>query len=221
MRCCHHRRCLKKGVIRMTRKFGYARVSSTDLNLDSQYEALLPYVGDKDKIFSEKASGKDFEGREVLKGLCKTLTAGDSLYIVSLDRLGWRKKDIKMILEDFRKNGVSIKVLDLPTTMVEATDYVSAVAMDMITNLLIEVLGYMAEIERCNFLKRRAEGLAAAKAKGKHLGRNPKPLPDTWEEDMNMWMSGKCSVTTLLKKYPFCRSTFYNKVKEWKKRSIT
>ena len=104
----------------MARKFGYARVSSKDQNLDRQYEALLPYVdGDRDKVFAEKKSGKDLESRDVLQGLCKTLTHGDVLYVASLDRLGRNKNDIKKILEDFSRNGVSVKILDLPTTMVE------------------------------------------------------------------------------------------------------
>ena len=135
----------------MARKFGYARVSSKDQNLDRQYEALLPYVdGDRDKIFPEKKSGKDLENRDVLQGLCKTLTHGDVLYVVSLDRLGRNKNDIKKILEDFSRNGVSVKILDLPTTMTEAKDEITQKTMDMITNLLIEVLGYMAEMERRN-----------------------------------------------------------------------
>ena len=141
----------------MARKFGYARVSSKDQNLDRQYEALLPYVdGDRDKIFSEKKSGKDLENRDVLQGLCKTLTHGDVLYVVSLDRLGRNKNDIKKILEDFRWNGVLLKILDLPTTMVEPKDDISAKTLEMVTNLLIEVIGYMAEMERRNIRVRQA-----------------------------------------------------------------
>ena len=205
----------------MGRRFGYARVSSRDQNLARQYEALLPYVdGDRDKIFAEKASGKDIDGRDVLKGLCKTLTVGDVLYVVSLDRLGRNKNDIKKILEEFHSNSVSVKILDLPTTMVEAKDDISAATMGMITNLLIEVLGYMAEMERRNIRVRQAEGIAVARSNGVRFGRTSKPLPDTWEEDMTTWKTGRCTATSLMRKYGFAAATFYKKVKEWETKNV-
>ncbi len=200
----------------MPRKFGYARVSSRDQNLDRQYEALLPFLdGDRDKVFAEKASGKDIEGRDVLKGLCKTLTAGDVLYVVSLDRLGRNKNDIKKILEDFKQNGVSVKVLDLPTTMVEPKDDISAATMEMITNLLIEVLGYMAEMERRNIRVRQKQGIDVAKAKGVKFGRKPKVLPDTWKEDYKKWKAGKCTAVSLIRQYGWAPATFYSMVRKF------
>lgn len=206
----------------MARNFGYARVSSKDQNLDRQYEALLPYVdNDKDKIFSEKVSGRDIDGRDVLKGLCKTLTAGDALYVVSLDRLGRNKNDIKKILEDFRKNGVSLKILDLPTTMVEPKDDISAATMEMISNLLIEVLGYMAEMERRNIRERQRQGIEVAKAKGVRFGRKAKPYPKTWEDDYKCWKAGRCTAVSLIKKYGFAPATFYSKVHEYEARVST
>lgn len=202
----------------MGRRFGYARVSSKDQKLDRQYKLLLPYVdNDEDKIFSEKMSGKDLESREILKGLCKTLTDGDVLYVVSLDRLGRNKNDIKKILEDFRKNNVSVKILDLPTTMVEAKDDISQKTMDMITNLLIEVLGYMAEMERRNIRERQKQGIEAAIAKGIHFGRKPKELPKTWEADYKEWKNKKCTAISLIKKYEWAPGTFYSKVREYEK----
>ncbi len=200
----------------MARKFGYARVSSKDQKLDRQYKSLLPYVdGDRDKIFPEKASGKDIEGRDVLKGLCKTLTAGDVLYVVSLDRLGRNKTDIKKILEEFKQNGVSVRVLDLPTTMVEAKDDISAATMEMITNLLIEVLGYMAEMERRNIRERQKQGIAVAKAKGVRFGRKPIAYPETWEADYKKWRSGDCTAVSLIRKYKWAPATFYARVREY------
>ena len=204
----------------MGRRFGYARVSSKDQKLDRQYKLLLPYVdNDEDKIFSEKMSGKDLESREILKGLCKTLTDGDVLYVVSLDRLGRNKNDIKKILEDFRKNNVSVKILDLPTTMVEAKDDISQKTMDMITNLLIEVLGYMAEMERRNIRERQKQGIEAAIAKGVHFGRKPKELPESWEADYKVWKNRECTATSLMKKYGWAPGTFYAKVREYEKNS--
>ena len=202
----------------MAREFGYARVSSKDQNLDRQYEALLPYVdGDRDKIFPEKKSGKDLENRDVLQGLCKTLTHGDVLYVASLDRLGRNKNDIKKILEDFSRNGVSVKILDLPTTMTEAKDEITQKTMDMITNLLIEVLGYMAEMERRNIRVRQAQGIAVAKAKGVRFGRKAKALPETWEADYASWRAGDCTAVSLIRKYGWAPATFYCKVHEYEK----
>ena len=200
----------------MARKFGYVRVSSKDQNLDRQYEALLPYVdGDRDKIFPEKKSGKDLESRDVLQGLCKTLTHGDVLYVVSLDRLGRNKNDIKKILEDFHRNGVSVKILDLPTTMTEAKDEITQKTMDMITNLLIEVLGYMAEMERRNIRVRQAQGIAVAKAKGVRFGRKRKDLPETWDADYASWRAGNCTAMSLIRKYSWAPATFYSKVRAY------
>lgn len=202
----------------MARKFGYARVSSKDQNLDRQYEALLPYVdGDRDKIFPEKASGKDIENRDVLKGLCKTLAEGDVLYVVSLDRLGRNKRDIKQILETFKENGVTLKILDLPTTMVEARDDISAATMEMITNLLIEVLGYMAEMERRNIRERQKQGIAVAKAKGVRFGRKAIAYPETWNADYESWRNGKCTAVSLIRKYGWAPATFYAKVHKYEK----
>lgn len=200
----------------MARKFAYARVSSKDQNLDRQYEALLPYVdGDRDKVFAEKKSGKDLESRDVLQGLCKTLTHGDVLYVVSLDRLGRNKNDIKKILEDFHRNGVSVKILDLPTTMVEPKDDISAKTLEMVTNLLIEVIGYMAEMERRNIRVRQAQGIAVAKAKGVRFGRKAKALPETWDADYASWRAGNCTAMSLIRKYSWAPATFYCKVHEY------
>ncbi len=202
----------------MGRNFGYARVSSKSQNLDRQYEALLPYVdNDKSKIFSEKKSGKNIEDRKVLQSLCVALTEGDNLFVVSLDRLGRNKTDIKKILESFKENGVSVRILDLPTTMVEVKDNIAKNTMEMITNLLIEVLGYMAEMERRNIRERQKQGIEVAIAKGVHFGRKPKELPESWEADYKVWKNRECTAKSLMKKYDWAPGTFYSKVREYEK----
>ncbi len=197
----------------MARRVGYARVSSKDQNLDRQIEALLPYV-DRENIFTEKLSGKDMN-REKIQMLKVLLDEGDSLYVASLDRLGRNKQDIKDLLAYFASKHVRVRVLDLPTTMVEAGDDITAATLEMITNLLVEVLGYVAETERRYIRKRQAEGIAVAKTKGKRLGRIPKSLPETWNEDYKKWKNNECTAMSLIKKYGWAPATFYAKVKEY------
>ena len=200
----------------MDRKFAYARVSTDEQNLDRQIEALLPYVdNDRKHIIAEKESGKNIEDRKKLLALMVLLDAGDALYVTSLDRLGRKKEDIKEVLKTFDSKGVSVRILDLPTTMLDARDEITAATIKMVNGVLIDVLGYVAETERNFIRKRQAEGIAVAKAKGKHLGRKPKPLPAAWEADMAEWKAGKCTATSLFKKYNFAPATFYEKVRRW------
>lgn len=203
------------GDMQEHRNFGYARVSSKDQNLDRQIVALQKYVVDRD-IVREKASGKDLNRPELQSLLQRSLRAGDSLYICSLDRLGRNKDEIKQVLSDLRAKKVRVRVLDLPTTMTEVTDEVTAATMDMINNLLIEVLGYVAERERAYIKKRQQEGIAVARKNGKKFGRKAVPLPDSWQEDMEKWRNNQCTAKSLFTKYGWSSNTFYRKVNEWK-----
>ena len=114
--------------------------------------------------------------------------------------------------------GVSVRILDLPTTMLDARDEITAATIKMVNGVLIDVLGYVAETERNFIRKRQAEGIAVAKAKGKHLGRKPKPLPAAWEADMADL--NRCTATSLFKKYNFAPATFYEKVRRWENGEI-
>ena len=129
------------------RVMGYARVSSREQNLDRQIIALKEYVPEEN-IVIDKASGKDLmrPGYQALKGALG-LRKGDILYIKSLDRLSRNKEDIKNELQWFKHNGITLKVIDLPTTMVEIGKGQEWIR-DMINNILIEVLSSIAEEER-------------------------------------------------------------------------
>lgn len=170
---------------------GYARVSSAEQNLDRQILALSEYVSE-DCIVVDKASGKDLErpGYQALKGLFG-LRAGDTLYIMSLDRLSRNKEDIKGELQWFRDHNIRLKVLDLPTTMVDVPKGQEWI-MEMVTNILIEVLASIAEQERITIKKRQREGINAAKKKGKHLGRPATQVPDNWEMVIKEWKKASC-----------------------------
>ena len=152
------------------KSFAYARVSSRDQNLARQLESLKQYVPDDRDIFVDKQSGKNTD-RPGLQLLLHLLRSGDTLYLHSLDRLGRNKEDIKNILRELKEKKVIVRILDLPTSMVTTDDEVTGATMEMVNNLLIEVLGYVAEMERRNIRKRQEEGIEIAKEKGVKFGR--------------------------------------------------
>jgi len=193
--------------------FGYMRVSSKDQNLDRQLEALRKYVPYEDYIYSDKASGKDMD-REGFQNMLKAMRSGDTLYIKSIDRLGRNKELIKEYLELFKKKGIRVKIIDIPTTMKDRPKEEDWV-IDMINNIIIEVYTSMAEQERLNIKQRQEEGIAVAKAKGKHLGRPAIELPKEWEHLYKYWKDGKMTAVAFMKKVNMKKATFYKKVKEY------
>ena len=196
------------------KSFAYARVSSRDQNLARQLESLKQYVPDDRDIFVDKQSGKNTD-RPGLQLLLHLLRSGDTLYLHSLDRLGRNKEDIKNILRELKEKKVFVRILDLPTSMVTTNDEVTGATMEMVNNLLIEVLGYVAEMERRNIRKRQEEGIEIAKEKGVKFGRKKLPWPETWEEDYIQWKNKKCTAMSLIKKYGWNSTSFYRKVQEW------
>ena len=139
-------------------KYFYARVSSKGQNLARQYEAAKNVSG-IDVTFSDKQSGKTFDRPEYQK-MKSVLKAGDEVVVKSLDRLGRNKDMIKEELNWFRKNGIVVRVMDIPTTLIEYPAGQEWV-MDMVNNILIEVIGAIAEQERLTIEARRKEGIAA------------------------------------------------------------
>ena len=178
---------------------GYARVSSREQNLDRQIIALKEYVPEEN-IVIDKASGKDLirPGYQALKGALG-LRKGDILYIKSLDRLSRNKEDIKNELQWFKQNGITIKVIDLPTTMVEIGEGQEWIR-DMINNILIEVLSSIAEEERRTIRQRQKEGIDAAIAKGVKFGRRDKGFPEGWELYYLRYKAGEIKRSYVIKK---------------------
>ena len=187
--------------------FGYARVSTKEQNLDRQLIALAEQGIEERNIIVDKESGKDLErkGYQLLKsGL---LRRGDTLIIKSLDRLSRNKGDIKNELEYFKANGIRLKVIDLPTTMMSLPDGQEWV-FEMVNNILIEVLGTIAEQERASIKQRQAEGIAAAKVKGVELGRPKAQKPPNWEEVIGQWKAGEITATKAMELTGTKRTTF-------------
>ena len=194
--------------------FGYIRVSSRDQNLARQVDSLKKYVPDERLIFFDKLSGKDFN-RPAYQTLKLMARRGDTIYIHEMERLGRNKEEIKNELEYFKNEGVFIRILNLPTTLIDYTQFdnqMQKTLMEMVNNILIEVLATMAETERINIRKRQREGIDAAVKRGVKFGRPEKNLPDCWPEDKLKWKAGEVTAVSLIKKYGMASSTFYAKV---------
>lgn len=190
-----------------SRTWYYARVSSKERNLDRQL-AIFATMGasERDIIVDKESKSLDRQGYTALK--TALLRRGDTLVVKSLDRLSRNKADTKNELEYFKANGIRLKVLDLPTTMI---DYPAGQewVLDMVNNILVEVLSSIAQQERETIHQRQAEGIAAAKAKGKHLGRPKAELPGNWSEAMTQWHNGAITARKAMELTGTKRSTFY------------
>lgn len=198
----------------MARIFGYARVSSREQNLDRQIMALKQYVNEEN-ILTDKSSGKDLDrpAYQALKGALG-LREGDTLVITSLDRLSRNKTDIKNELQWFQQKKVRLKILDLPTSLIEVPDGQQWI-IDMIQNILIEVLASIAEQERMTIRKRQQEGIRAAKAKGKHLGRPRVRTPDNFSEVYSSWKRKEITAVQAMQELGLSGSTFYRMVRAY------
>lgn len=194
--------------------FGYARVSSKEQNLDRQIDELRKYVPNAADIIFEKQSGKDFE-RPEYKKLRMMMREGDTLYLMSLDRLGRNKIEVKQELENLRATGVNIRILDIPTTLMDFGQYgdMQRGIMEMVNNILIEVLSTMAESERRTIRKRQAEGIAAAKARGKHLGRPKLDFPDNWIAVYQRWQNKEITAVAAMQELDMKKTSFYKLVR--------
>ena len=196
-----------------SRTYYYARVSSKEQNLDRQLAAFASLGASERDIITDKESGKDLNrsGYTALK--TALLRSGDTLVIKSLDRLSRNKADIKNELQYFKDHDIRLKVLDLPTTMI---DYPAGQewVLDMVNNILIEVLSSIAQQERLTIHQRQQEGIVAAKAKGEHLGRPGLVIPENWMEVYSAWKSGAITAKTAMEQTGLKRTSFYKLVKE-------
>lgn len=189
--------------------YGYARVSSKDQCLDRQFEAMnQKFV--IDRMFTDKQSGKSFDraGYQEMKTVVK---AGDEIVIEELDRLGRNKEEVKKELEWFRVNKIVVRILDIPTSLIDfqGQDWIR----DMVNNILIEVLAAIAEQERLKIHKRQEEGIAAMKARGEwdKYGR-PKANIDRelFENLAQKQKNGFMSVAQCCSELNISRGTWYN-----------
>lgn len=204
----------KKVRYEMINKYGYVRVSTKDQNEDRQLEAMkqLEILGKN--IYVEKISGKDFN-RPVYQKLVKKLRADDLLYIKSIDRLG---RNYEEILAQWRiltkEKKVDIVVLDMPLLDTRSGKDLMGT---FLSDIVLQVLSFVAENERNNIKQRQAEGIAVAKAKGVRFGRPPKPLPKDFNKIYKKWKEGKISGVAAANTCNMPISTFLYKAKSYEK----
>ena len=191
--------------------FGYARVSSIDQNEDRQLVALEEIGISITSIFVDKLSGKDFKRPKYLR-LMDVLQAGDLLYITSIDRLG---RNYDEIIEQWRvltkEKGIDIVVLNMP--ILDTRQYKDLIGT-FISDLVLQVLSFVAQNERENIRSRQAEGIAAAKRRGVQFGRTRKPVPHNFAELVNRWERREIGISEVLQLCNMSRSTFYVRVRE-------
>lgn len=197
----------------MKKTYGYIRVSSRDQNEARQRIAFKEFEIPDKNIFMDKQSGKDFE-RPQYKKMVEKLKKDDLLYIKSIDRLG---RNYEEILEQWRiltkDKGIDIVVLDMPLL---DTRRGKDLMGTFLSDIVLQVLSFVAENERANIRQRQAEGIAAAKARGVRFGRAPLPLPENFYVVCQRWQEGKLSGVNAAKECGMSKSTFYCRAKEYK-----
>lgn len=188
-------------------KYGYVRVSTKEQNIDRQLVEMYAQGLNDKTIFIDKQSGKDFDRDEYQK-LKQMLKSGDLLIIKSIDRLG---RNYDMIIDEWRTlvndMNVDIQVLDMPLldTRTEGKNLVGK----FISDIVLQILSFVAENERENIKKRQAEGIRIAKEKGKHLGRPKLKLPKNFQLIANEYKKKEITLAEALSSLKMNRSTFY------------
>lgn len=196
----------------MGKEYGYIRVSTKEQNTDRQHIAMREIGLGKRNVYTDKQSGKDFE-RPQYQRLMRKLKTGDTLYVASISRLGRNYDEIR---EEWRKITkelqVDIVVLDMPLLDTRCSD--TDLTKKFISDIVLQILSYVAQIERENIRKQQAEGIAAAREKGKRLGREKIELPNDFEELVKAWRNKEISLDEVLQRLSVSRSFFYAKVKK-------
>ncbi len=185
----------------------YARVSSASQNLDRQIEAFKNDGANERDIITEKKSGKDMDREQYQMMKNYLLRPGDTLVIMSLDRLGRNKQAIKDELDYYKKNDIRVRILDLPTSNFKPAEGQEWI-LDMVNNILIEVLASQAEQERLTIRKRQREGIELAKAAGKYKGGHEKKIDEELYADLyGKYMVRQMTKTEMAKQLGISRPT--------------
>jgi len=199
----------------MSHIYGYIRVSSRDQNEDRQLLAIQQLSIAQENIFIDKQSGKDFQ-RPQYKKLVRKLKKDDVLYIKSIDRLG---RNYAEILEQWRiltkSKGIDIVVLDMPLL---DTRRGKDLMGTFLSDIVLQVLSFVAENERENIRQRQAEGIAAAKARGVRFGRPEKELPDNFEALVQAWEREQLPLSDVLDLCQISQCTFYRRRRDCHRR---
>ena len=198
--------------------YGYIRVSTREQNEDRQILALKELSIPEKNLFMDKQSGKDFQ-RKNYQRLIKNLKAGDELYVKSIDRLGRNYDDI---IEQWtyltKVKDVNIIVLDFP--LLDTRNQVDGVTGKFIADIVLQLLSYIAQIERENIHQRLAEGIKLAKQKGVHLGRPRLPIPEDFYSLYPLYKQHKISKREGARRLNTNPTTFNNWIKRYEAKNI-
>ena len=205
------------GTITIPNTYGYIRVSTRDQNEDRQLIAMRELSIPEKNVFLDKQSGKDFE-RPQYKKLVKKLKPDDLLYIKSIDRLG---RNYGEVLEQWRiltkEKGIDIVVMDMPLL---DTRRGKDLMGTFLSDIVLQVLSFVAENERTNIRQRQAEGIAAAKARGVRFGRSPRPLPENYHSAYQRWKAGAITGTAAARECGMPLATFRYRAEIYEKAKL-
>lgn len=192
--------------------YGYIRVSTAEQNEDRQLLAMQEIGISSEKIFMDKQSGKDFN-RPQYKKLMRKIKSGDTLYIKSIDRLGRNYEEIqnqwRIITKEKKADIVVIDMLLLDTRRDKN------LLGTFISDIVLQLLSFVAENERVNIRQRQKEGIAAAKKRGVRFGRPRKIMPPDFYESIEKWKAKEMSVQEILAIYKISESTFFRRLREY------
>ena len=191
--------------------YGYARVSTMEQKEDRQIFALMEKGVDESNIYLDKISGKDFN-RKMYRALTQKLRPGDLLYVKSIDRLGRNYRDV---IEQWRfltmEKQIDIVILDMPLLDTrKGKDLMGT----FLSDIVLQVLSFVAENERVNIRRRQREGIAMAKKRGVHMGRPLRKLPPKFLQIYEQWLARKITGREAARRCRMPLSTFYRKAKD-------
>lgn len=209
----------------MSLKYAYCRVSTKDQNIDRQIIAIKKYAPDisDDNLFVDKQTGKNFEREHyqemkvILEHISKVKSESDNIELIieELDRLGRNADLIKKELMWFKEHNIIVRILEIPTTLVEL-DKNNHLLMEMVANILIEVYTTIAQAELEKRAKRQAEGIAVAKSKGVYTGRKPIKIDnEQFNSVYARWKSKEITARQAMLELNIKANTFYRRIKEY------
>ncbi|MCG7320175.1 recombinase family protein [Brevibacillus laterosporus] len=206
----------------MAREYAYVRVSAKDQNEDRQIK-IMEKIGIKPElIFVDKASGKDFE-RPDYKLLKRVLQAGDTVFIKEIDRFGRNKQEILKEWQWMVENKIDVVVVDMPVLDTRKYKELGGVGQ-LITDIILQLFSWLAEEERTKIKQRQLEGIAAAKSKGKHIGRPKIVLTKEQQQKIDelylRWKKGEITAVYFMNELGVKKNTFYNVMKEYELTSV-
>lgn len=196
----------------MSRSYGYVRVSTKQQKVDRQVAAMEKIGLEKKSIIIDKISGVSFERPRYIR-MIKKLKAGDILFIKSIDRLG---RDYNEIIEQWhflvKEKKIDIVVLDFP--LLDTRTNSNGITGKFLSDMVLQILSYVAQIEKENIYQRQMEGIREAKKKGVRLGRPIMKLPGNFKEIYDLWERGDISLRSAAKMLGISHPTF----KKWTKK---